>query len=341
MAEKEYTRLTRGSMRRTGAFAAFATRASLWLGKDHLLCIDTSGYTEDYKRFFFRDIQAITLRKTGGMRTRAAIYGFLAGVCALLALVIQDLGATVIMSIIGVPCAILLVANLALGPMSVCQIHTAVQSEELPSMNRLRRARGVLDRVRPLIEAAQGRLSPAELQFNLTNPPLPESPPVIARYAAPKPPEPIRHAAGKTHLVLFCLLLADLPGTVTAVAFKSDWMDALGWLMVLLTVGFAIAALIRQHNTDLPPGLRSIPKFSLAANVLFFVTSVGYGFYFVVTNPGAARHKLDVLEDPFVMAMTVISTTISVVLGALGLIRLRRFRASAAPPTPAPPPAIN
>jgi hypothetical protein len=33
---------------------------SLWLGEDHLLCVDSNGYAETYKRFYFRDVQAIT-----------------------------------------------------------------------------------------------------------------------------------------------------------------------------------------------------------------------------------------------------------------------------------------
>ena len=32
-----------------------------WPGKDHLLCVDTSGYTETYQRFYFRDIQTVIL----------------------------------------------------------------------------------------------------------------------------------------------------------------------------------------------------------------------------------------------------------------------------------------
>ena len=63
MPEKEYHRLTRARPR--SAFAvAFISRSSLWLGRDHLLCVDSSGYTETYKRFYFRDIQAVTIVAT-------------------------------------------------------------------------------------------------------------------------------------------------------------------------------------------------------------------------------------------------------------------------------------
>src|SRR5438270_8932541 len=63
MPEREYKRLTRARPRAKFAVVS-AGSSSLWLGKDHLLCIDSSGYTENYKRFYFRDIQALVIRKT-------------------------------------------------------------------------------------------------------------------------------------------------------------------------------------------------------------------------------------------------------------------------------------
>jgi hypothetical protein len=53
--------------------------------------------------------------------------------------------------------------NLALGPTTVCYLKTAVQIELLPSIVRLRKARKVLNIVRPLVVNAQGELAPAEL----------------------------------------------------------------------------------------------------------------------------------------------------------------------------------
>ena len=60
MSNKEYRRLTRGRTR-PGFAVAFGGRCSLWLGRDHLLRIDSSGYTESYRRFFLRDIQAVMM----------------------------------------------------------------------------------------------------------------------------------------------------------------------------------------------------------------------------------------------------------------------------------------
>jgi hypothetical protein len=59
MARKEYKRIGgRGARRRQ-----FFTRNTLWLGADHLLQVEHTGYTEEYKRFYFRDIQGITVQK--------------------------------------------------------------------------------------------------------------------------------------------------------------------------------------------------------------------------------------------------------------------------------------
>ena len=46
----------------------------------------------------------------------------------------------------------------------VCEIHTAVQSRRLYSVNRLRRAERFLAVLRPLLFAAQGQVAPDELR---------------------------------------------------------------------------------------------------------------------------------------------------------------------------------
>ncbi len=165
MPEKEYQRLTRARSR--SAFGVFSiSRSSLWLGKDHLLCIDSSGYTENYKRFYFRDIQALSVVLTN-RRTiwngvlLVPIVICLAGLAnALFSLPRKD-GAVMVAWLVSIAVFVLpLLINSLLGPTCTCFVRTAVQIEELPSLNRVRRARQVLDRVRPFITAAQGELPP-------------------------------------------------------------------------------------------------------------------------------------------------------------------------------------
>jgi hypothetical protein len=166
MPEKEYQRLTLARSR--AAFSvAFMSRSSLWLGKDHLLCVDSSGYTENYKRFYFRDIQAVIIRAT----KRRAIWNWFLGAPTAIFLTLSlghmhtspptDPSEIAFYWILASMFALPLFINNVLGPTCICHLRTAVQIEELPSLSRLRRARKVLKRTRPLIAAAQGgQLSP-------------------------------------------------------------------------------------------------------------------------------------------------------------------------------------
>jgi hypothetical protein len=40
------------------------TRNTLWIGPDHLLKITVRSYEEQYKRFYFKDIQALSVLRT-------------------------------------------------------------------------------------------------------------------------------------------------------------------------------------------------------------------------------------------------------------------------------------
>jgi hypothetical protein len=162
MAEREYHRLTRAASRT--AFSVVSTsRSSLWVGKDHLLCIDTTGYTESYKRFYFRDIQAVILRKTVVWHVMSAILAVIVGFFGLVAFLGQNAVIAWIFGSIGGLFALILLLNIFRGPTCSFHMRTAVQVEHFPSVARVRVARHVLERLRPLIASAQGQLAPEEI----------------------------------------------------------------------------------------------------------------------------------------------------------------------------------
>lgn len=171
MADREYQRLTRA---RSRAGVMIAGRSSLWLGADHLLCVDSTGHTEIYKRFYFRDIQTIVARQTQRRLWWNVTLGALLALPLLLLLVGSpgldparwdrgDIALGIVMGAFALLLAMLIVVNTLRGPGCVCYLRTAVQTEELPSLCRLGRLRRVLDRIRPLIAAAQGELAAAEI----------------------------------------------------------------------------------------------------------------------------------------------------------------------------------
>jgi len=165
VAEQEYQRLTRAKQR--SGFAVISTvRSSLWLAKDHILRIDTTGYTENYKRFYFRDIQAIIIRKTDRGKILNLALVVVAAVCALFAGLGSSIEVRWILGSLSALFLLPLIVNAAAGPTAICQLRTAVQTEELP-LTRFRKARRTLTRLRPFIAQAQGQLAPEEISERL------------------------------------------------------------------------------------------------------------------------------------------------------------------------------
>lgn len=160
VSEIHYQRLARARAR--GTFAvAFQSRASLWLGPDHLLCVDSSGYSETYKRFYFRDIQAVTMQESKRRTVWNVILAVpvvvsLAGLLTNLSSTPMNNAAAIVWLIFSVIFLVPLLTNNIFGSTCVCHLRTAVQIEELPSLCRVRKTRRVLDKIRPLIIAAQG-----------------------------------------------------------------------------------------------------------------------------------------------------------------------------------------
>jgi hypothetical protein len=176
-----YRRLTRARGRRW-----LLPRVSLWLGPDHLLSVESTGYWEDYKRFYFRDIQAVIIRGTKRRTVwNAVLTGplviFLAGLLASATPRSHSLTAIITWSILSALVVVPFALNNILGPACATQLRTAVQTEDLPSLCRLRQTRRILERIRPLIVQAQGGEVPPP---GVSGPP---SPPAATVAAAPPP----------------------------------------------------------------------------------------------------------------------------------------------------------
>lgn len=167
MAASEYKKLS-GSRLKSGAeMIVITTRASLWLGEDHLLCVETSGWTENYRRFFFRDIQAITLQKTNTYLLANAVLIPLALLFGFLAILAADpVGSSILGGIALLP-GIPMVVNLVRGPTCRCRIRTALQEEELSALANIRKARAVIQQIRARIAEVQGTMTREELPARL------------------------------------------------------------------------------------------------------------------------------------------------------------------------------
>jgi hypothetical protein len=131
----------------------------VWLGGDHVLLVLTRGYSETYRRFFFKDIQGIIVRRTHVGKIWNAIWASFLVFFALLALLVNDNPGSIVLGCIAAPFGIALLVNLLLGPTCAFHIRTAVQTERLPAISRVASAQKFMALIQPFVTAAQGELS--------------------------------------------------------------------------------------------------------------------------------------------------------------------------------------
>ncbi len=171
MAAKEpkiYTQLAR--IARRSGFRLRGGGCSLWLGPDHLLMVEESNFTEDYKRFYLKDIKAIIVRKTGNWKVSSWILGgtaFLIAVLFALGAASANNGAEKTGILIWGACVtgfflLLLLIHLLQGPSCICHIRTSVQQEEVGAINNLKKARKVFEKIRAAVEGVQGAMTEAD-----------------------------------------------------------------------------------------------------------------------------------------------------------------------------------
>ncbi len=168
--KRPYTRLT-PTRSMLGGYA------SLWLAEDHLLHVQSTGYSERYQRFYLRDIRGLFILTSQRRSTTALVWGLI----ALFTIISAGLGSNswILVGVLTGLFAIPLGWNQLLGPGCTLHIVTGVQTARLEAVVRWRRAEKLLARLQPLIEAAQQDLA-APVVVVAAPPPLPVEPTVVA-----------------------------------------------------------------------------------------------------------------------------------------------------------------
>jgi len=133
----------------------------LWLADDHLLLATTTGYTEEYRRFYFSDIQAIFVRQTG--EGAGQNWTLTAIAIVLLTLGIFVSGAMIICASLAGVCLMVAAFNAFFGPTCIVEIQTAVSTQRLPPLRQLRASNRIIAQLVLLIRAAQGETTPEQI----------------------------------------------------------------------------------------------------------------------------------------------------------------------------------
>lgn len=139
---------------------------TLWLGDDHLLAVESTGYSEEYTRFYLKDIQALIFRRSSWGTVLNVIFGIVVAISIVAAYSGYNGGFTPESITAGIFAGIFLpflLWNLFRGPTCRCHLRSSVGIEELPALDRVRSVKKVLARLRPMIGQLQGNLSRQEI----------------------------------------------------------------------------------------------------------------------------------------------------------------------------------
>jgi hypothetical protein len=117
----------------TGRFSLqVAMRNRMYQGPDHLLIVQSTGYTEEYRRIFYRDIRYVDVRPS-----QRQIW---LGVVQLSCIIVLGLLLYVLPLALGLffmaPFVIALIFNLVSGPSCDCYVTTGVQTLKIPTPRR-------------------------------------------------------------------------------------------------------------------------------------------------------------------------------------------------------------
>jgi len=310
-----------------GKKKGFATCSTLWMSEDHLLSVESVFFAENYKRFYYKDIQTVIIRKTREGKVRNAILGGTAGSFILVQIFLQH--NIPFLSGVAVAGIFFLLLNCLSGPTCECYLRTAVQREKLQSLCRLRTARKFMSRLKPMIEKAQGSLSPEALADGDRI----RQAEKISISALPAEPRVTKPGDKKAHHVLFYLLLVYGVTGLTDMFYNhvgiTLWTTALAMSLLVCV----IIALIRQYESATEAMLRGITWTTLGflcADLL-----AGYIFYFITAfkNPNVMHNRwemlllisnLSPLENPILTGCYIFSICAALILGISGLSLVRR-----------------
>ena len=329
--EREYKRLP------GRPFSLFDVR-SLWQGPDHLLWVETVFFKENYKRFFYKDIQALVMQRVNTHILWTFIWGAPALICGLLAYLLP--GTSYVSGTFAVIFFLATAVNLAMGPACSVQLQTAVQIHTLTSLKRIRTARKTMARIKELVEAVQGpwerQNQPAARQSaDASSAPATGAVPSVGRDGIAAVAGPFNPVLHRTLFGVLCLLGVS---AFVQLQFKSLSLALVDTLLHSGAQIMVIVSLVRWHRQ-----IRNtlIAKINWLAIVFISIqTLIGYGLYMAASfrNPMINYNhwamfkqmfQLQSMDHPLALAANLVYAGGCLLLGCFGLLVLRRPSSSA------------
>lgn len=292
MKEKNNYRFVKGSRHR-GFFGGFS---SLWLAGDHLLLLRSSGWAdrwrESYRRFYFRDIQALIICETTQRRNWAIALLLSTLFFLVMAALFRESG-----FLFHLPAALIFLITLLVywfkGPTCNTHIQTAVQTTQLPCVRS-----SVAERFKAellgFIEEEQGHFD-AEHTSKVSDQlkaftaakaetaALGDDKKRLGRVADDSDSVPPFN--NPAHLLTFALFLAQAIISIMAFSSRGQGLFALETVLFVVTLVMIIMALYRQSRSRVRGALVWTTWIGLACMAAFIILT--FGLLFVAISSAA------------------------------------------------------
>jgi len=313
-------------------------RFTLWLGADHLLSVESTGYSEDYTRFYLGDIRGVLSRRTRNGKLWNIFLALTTAVFALFALKSGSQGVALFCGIMGVCflCATLL--NLLWGPTCVCHLLMPLGIQRLPALDREKQVVKLRNRIGPLVNAIQGSVTAEEMASALAAPCAPPPAPAALRGGAapgaPEQPASSRYPGG-AHWVLFTLLLVDAAFTMVQLTSTSRLVGIAASVLELMLFACTIVALVKQRGSRLPVSAKRLVFGALGALALALIAVQIYSFCYAFSIARSLPKGSDLqqvmtdinaVSHPAVGGIQGVYAVVAACLGICGLLTMRRWR---------------
>jgi hypothetical protein len=253
--------------------------SSVWMGPDHLLLVKSQRFQEEYKRFYFRDVQAIAVADAPRFHisSRAVALAALWLVAFAFCMLPGPSSYTVngfayhpraSATWLWLTAAALVAAWAFISAKGscVCRIYTAVSADPLPSVYRRWTAKKFLALVEPRIRDAQAALEGGwaeaveDRQVGPEVARLPVRAPLSLFGAAPLV-EALQPAGRRRSAACFVFLAALLGEAVLELAALAAPIPAVVWIMMGLLVAQTVAAVFlffQRYRGTLRPGMEKV-----------------------------------------------------------------------------------
>jgi hypothetical protein len=289
--------------------------ASLWIAPDHLLSVRSIRFSEEYKRFHLRDVQAIVVAKAPRFHvsTRALFFGALWLAAYLFA---RQAAPRVTIALwfiaAGLAAAWVYISSLY---SCRCRIYTAVSRDDLPSVYRTWTARKFLAKVAPRIAEVQGQIQSGWVEALESRAIGPASSAGNIPGRAPlERAAPSRTAASDLFVATLFIRALAIALTLNSNATAVRWsMNGL----LLAQLGATIAILMQHH--------RGLLRYAMQVLAIANLVKMGLVYYagVIIASATSGVAGIDpnaMLSLPSILLVREIDAGIDALLGAAGAV---------------------